>query len=318
MTSNPPDENELVLVNPNSTTLTTFNPYHLFPCPIRSNGFTTIPSSVCRLHPRIRHVSLSDEGLCVTKITSGTSRAVVGAAGDNRVSGWEAVYPKGSINPGNASAPRGGFGFYVGGPKFDGANAAPTNPCFNEAKEVLFSYAVYFEPGFDFNRGGKLPGVYGGSTPEVAYGCSGGRKTDREKCFSLRLMWRRNGDGEIYAYLPLNDTNKTVLSQVPPKSKLNPDFGFSVGQGSFKFVPGQWSVIAQRVKLNDDGVANGEIDLWVNGEKVISACGIIIREDPDCVVRGAHFQSFFGGNTGEWASPKDQCAYFAGVSGAVI
>ncbi|KAG8976147.1 hypothetical protein FRB90_009269, partial [Tulasnella sp. 427] len=314
---NPTDDNELILVDAatvsqypitsnTTTTSTAFNPYHLFPCPIRSNAFTTLPSSVCPIHPRIQHVPLSDESLSVTKITSGTSREIISAPGlDNRIAAWEAVYPKGSINPGNPSAPRGGFGFYVGGPEEE------MGWCFERAKEVLFSYAVYFEPGFEFNRGGKLPGLYGGSTREAAYGCSGGRKTDREKCFSLRLMWRRNGDAEIYAYLPLNETNKSVLSQVPPKSKLNPDYGFSVGTGSFKFVPGEWAVVAQRVKLNDEGAANGELDLWVNGEKVISVCGIIVREDPDCVVRGAHFQTFFGGNSEEWASPKDQCAYFA-------
>ncbi|KIO22045.1 polysaccharide lyase family 14 protein [Tulasnella calospora MUT 4182] len=193
MSSNPTDE--LILVNPTAittSTTSTFNPCYLFPCQIRSNAFTTLPSSIFPLHRRIRHVPLSDDDLSVTRITAGTSREVVGSPDDSRVPAWEAVYPKGSINPGNASAPRGGFGFYVGGPNFDGADAAPKS-CFEYAKEVLFSYAVYFEPGFDFNRGGKLPGLYGGATPEVAYGCSGGRKTDREKAFSLRLMWRRNG-----------------------------------------------------------------------------------------------------------------------------
>jgi len=177
---------------------------------------------------------------------------------------------------------------------------------------------VMFEPGFDFNRGGKLPGLYGGTTPEIAYGCLGGRQEGRDKCFSLRLMWRKNGQGEIYAYLPHNEQNKEVLLNVPPKSHLNPDYGFSVGMGSWKFVPGEWAVIAQRIKLNDVGYANGELDLWVNGEKVISAEGVIMREDEACVARGAHFQTFFGGHTAEWASPKTQAALFADISGAII
>lgn len=150
MSSIPTDE--LILVNsdaiPTSTT-SIFNPCYLFPCQIRSNAFTTLPSSIFPLHRRIRHVPLSDAALTVTRITAGTSREVVGSPGDSRVPAWEAVYPKGSINPGNTSAPRGGFGFYVGGPNFDGADAAPTL-CFEYAKEVLFSYAVYFEPGFEF------------------------------------------------------------------------------------------------------------------------------------------------------------------------
>jgi len=70
--------------------------------------------------------------------------------------------------------------------------------------------------------------------------------------------------------------------------------------------------------LNDVGVANGEIDIWVNGDKVICITGIVIRENADTVVRGAHFQTFFGGNSQEWASSKAQFALFANISGAII
>lgn len=64
-------------------------------------------------------------------------------------------------------------------------------------------------------------------------------------------------DGEIYAYLPLVKENTDVLCKVPPKSEQNPDYGFSIGRGAWRFEPGKWTVIAQRVKLNDAGEANG-------------------------------------------------------------
>ncbi|KAG8903743.1 hypothetical protein FRB99_002834 [Tulasnella sp. 403] len=285
------------------------DPYHLFPHSIR-RGFTASPTTP-RIHRRLIHVNLADKPLGVTKVSSGTTHDIIDDVprGLPGTKAWKAVYPEGSINPGNS--PRGGFGFYLAGP---GESICDLS-C---ATDVLFSYAVYFEPEFDFNLGGKLPGLYGGATPDIAYGCSGGRKQDRDRCFSLRLMWRRRGYGEIYAYLPFNEQNKQVLSNVPPKSKQNPDYGFSVGQGAFRFTPGEWMVIAQRVRLNDIGQANGEIDLWANGERVIAVREVIIREDSDCVVRGAHFQTFFGGNTPEWASPKTQFALFADVSGAII
>ncbi|KAG8862228.1 hypothetical protein FRB96_001807 [Tulasnella sp. 330] len=285
------------------------NVSHLFPCAVQS-GFTSAPGLD---GPNgLTYVPLSDDTLNIAKVSKETTHEIVEdlPLADPGTKAWRAVFPEGSINPNNKTAPKGGFGFYLGGPGGDFA--------FENAKEILFSYAVYFEPGFEFVRGGKLPGPYGGSTPEIAYGCSGGRKEDRDQCFSLRLMWRRNGDGEIYAYLPLTEENTDVLCKVPPKSEQNPDYGFSVGRGAWRFKPGKWTVIAQRVKLNDIGVANGEIDIWANGEKVICATGIVIRENSDTVVRGAHFQTFFGGHQQEWASPKTQCALFANISGGII
>ncbi|WAR06758.1 hypothetical protein MAR_016716 [Mya arenaria] len=53
---------------------------------------------------------------------------------------------------------------------------------------------VYFPDSFSWNRGGKLPGLWGGTRD-----CSGGRIKDT--CFSTRLMWRPLGDGEGYIKL---------------------------------------------------------------------------------------------------------------------
>lgn len=113
-----------------------------------------------------------------------------------------------------------------------------------------------------------------GGEGNSAYGCSGGRKEDRCRCFSLRLMWRlvelvsdatglttRNcradGKGEVYVYMPSNEANTKALLAVPPKSYGNFDYGFSVGRGCFNFTRGAWITVAERVRLNDPGVDNG-------------------------------------------------------------
>ena len=120
-------------------------------------GFTTCPSSST---PVVTLVELSDKTLGVHKVTSNTTHAlsppsvpVPGSPPDALA--WEAVFPAGSINPGNKTAPPGGFGFYLRGP-----------PPFAEAlkdvrdeSEVVFSYDVLFEDGFDWVKGGKLPGI---------------------------------------------------------------------------------------------------------------------------------------------------------------
>lgn len=75
-------------------------------------------------------------------------------------------YPKGSSNP--ANTPQGGIGFY----------AQPIE-LREEAKLVVLEYKLFFPKGFDFVKGGKLPGLYGGHE-----GCSGG--ADASSCFSTR------------------------------------------------------------------------------------------------------------------------------------
>ncbi|KAG8922221.1 hypothetical protein FRC02_012068 [Tulasnella sp. 418] len=184
------------------------NRQHLFPCRFRE-GFTTAPASR-RLHKWIRHYPLSDSALNVAKQTPGLSHNKVDTICTTPgTDAWEAVYPEGSINP--KGVIKGGFGFYLSGPK--------SFSC-EDAHELIFSYGVYFEPGFDFNKGGKLPGLYGGETPGLAYGCSGGRKQDRGQCFSLRLMWRENGGNVIITVHRFGMANVKTIPQMERYTRI--------------------------------------------------------------------------------------------------
>ena len=60
-------------------------------------------------------------------------------------------------------------------------------------QSMLVSYELAFDQNFDWVKGGKLPGIKGG--PDVT-GCSGGKEPNGTDCFSARLMWRKNGEGE--------------------------------------------------------------------------------------------------------------------------
>lgn len=63
---------------------------------------------------------------------------------------------------------------------------------------MMVTYEVAFDAGFDWVKGGKLPGIRGGLN---STGCSGGNKADGQDCFSSRLMWRMNGaaEGTLFA-----------------------------------------------------------------------------------------------------------------------
>ena len=123
--------------------------HHLFPIAILS-GWTTATASEHSTHPAIRHVSLSDSQLGVHRVLSGTTHEVC-TLSDGIAKAWEAVYRKGSYRP--SGEIRGGFGFYVKGPGQEWANNL------SNSEEVVFGYALRFQKGFEFVKGGKLPGV---------------------------------------------------------------------------------------------------------------------------------------------------------------
>jgi len=219
-----------------------------------------------------------------------------------------AHYPKGSYTFGND--PQGGFSFYAPG---------PDDVDLTTAKEATFGYSVYFPKGFAFQKGGKLPGLYGGDSDSVATSCSGGRRDT--KCFSARLMWRAEGKGEFYTYLPPYTISEFAANKkqckVAPESDCNPTYGASVGRGAFKFATGAWTTVSERVRLNDVGKANGELELFVNGKSVIHVSGLILTDSSEGRIRGMQMQTFFGGSSEDFASPKDQDVFFADFSAAV-
>ena len=60
-------------------------------------------------------------------------------------------------------------------------------------QSMLVTYEVAFDAGFDWVKGGKLPGLRGGPDPN---NCSGGNQANGTNCFSSRVMWRTDGNGE--------------------------------------------------------------------------------------------------------------------------
>ena len=112
-------------------------------------------------------------------------------------------------------------------------------------------------------------------------------------------MWRTNGEGELYTYLPSYENPgfeaNRILCNVAPSSYCNPTYGASVGRGAFDFKSGQWNTVSQRVRLNDVGQSNGELELFFNGQSVINVKGLKFRNNAEGRFRGIQAQTFFGG-----------------------
>lgn len=186
--------------------------------------------------------------------------------------------PRGAIDPGSMALrglPRGGAGFK--------SSILPTG-----STHAVLSYRVRFPSNFDFVRGGKLPGLYGG------VGNSGGKIPDGTDGFSFRLMWGKAGVGEVYAYLP---------SSVK--------YGTGLFRGEFKFERGIWHEVVEELKLNSPGAGDGLLRLWFDGRLVGEQRDLVIRKVDTLKIEGLFFDFFFGGNDDSWAPASDTYVDFA-------
>jgi len=107
-------------------------------------------------------------------------------------------------------------------------------------------------------------------------------------------MWREKGEGELYTYLPYSfSANKKFCKD--KGSHCNDVYGASIGRGKFTFATDKWTTVSERIKLNDVGKANGEIELFVNGKSVINVDGLVLRNNNSGNIRNLQMQTFFGG-----------------------
>ncbi len=99
----------------------------------------------------------------------------------------------------------------------------------------------------------------------------------------------------MYTYLPPSFSANKAVCDIPPFSTCNDVYGASVARGSFKWATGQWTTISQRVRLNDAGKQNGELEMFVGGKSVMSVGGLGLRDGSAGRIRGIQMQTFFGG-----------------------
>jgi len=196
---------------------------------------------------------------------------------------------------------KGGFGSSGSGIQFYSLWNSTGDPF----RTMLLTYEVAFDSTFDWVKGGKLPGLRGGPDANT---CDGGSASDGT-CFSTRIMWRKSGDGEAYAYIlaPNNlCSNRGVL--------CNEDFGISLDRGAFRLQDGQWNRISLLVQLNGDPqIANGQIQVFYNDVQAITQQNLQFRRTSDLDIGGMFFSTFYGGSDASWAPSSTTHAYFRNV-----
>jgi hypothetical protein len=149
--------------------------------------------------------------------------------------------------------------------------------------ELYLSYNLYFEDGFDWGLGGKLPGLLGKPMP------ISGTHITYDQAFRVMFMWQGQGDVHFYCY---DHDNPTI-------------YGRSNGVFGTPLPRGEWVSLTMRLSLNDVGSKNGFLEAYVNGRLVKQWSGLNFRNH-NYDIDTLYVETFMGGNDISWAPDHTQ------------
>jgi hypothetical protein len=157
--------------------------------------------------------------------------------------------------------------------------------------ELYLSYRVRFASGFQFVKGGKIPGLVGGTAPT---GC-----VNDTTGFSARMMWRTGGEVVQYMYFP------------EKQNACGDDYMYDLGNGPIDFQPGKWHTVEHRIVMNTPGEHDGIVEAWFDGAPALSEKAFIYRlAGATFGIDTLYFSTFFGGGDSSWAPSTAQIADF--------
>jgi hypothetical protein len=174
-------------------------------------------------------------------------------------------------------------------------------------EELLLSYRVRFDEGFLFTTTGKLPGVCGANDDLGCYRYTGGNRPHGDDGFSVRPVWL-DADGLAGSY----------VYHAGQAGEFGDIFVWQHANGEpVRFVRGQWHTLQVRVRLNQPGIADGEVEAWLDEEPVSLVSHMLFRNDSargrDIRINEVYFNTFHGGRHPEDAPARTQHAFFDGL-----
>lgn len=163
----------------------------------------------------------------------------------------------------------------------------------NSYDSITMEYRVKFQKGFDWSRGGKLPGFSGGD------GNTGKDKADDGKGWSVRLMWRENG--KLIPYVYHYNQPKTYGDK------------FDVSSLTY-FQADRWYLIKIKTIINTEANRDGVLEIDVDGKNLFRKTNICFAtEDGKRKINQIRWAIFRGGSDETWYSDKEQYIYFDDV-----
>ncbi len=150
------------------------------------------------------------------------------------------------------------------GERRSGVGFTWTPPGLGKARAACLSYAVYLPETFSFGKGGRLPGLMGGtntSTDEAEMARS---------AISTRYTWSQTGAGNVLLQSPGSPDGRTIAA----------------ANEAFPLPRGKWTDLDQEVILNTPGEKNGTLRVWLDGKLVLNRTGVVYRTRPDVTLSG--------------------------------
>lgn len=170
-----------------------------------------------------------------------------------------------------------------------------------------FAYNFKTSPQFDSVKGGKIPGLCGGTCPSGGaqttnaprLGDGGNNPAGKAIGWSGRNMWQTGGHLIQYFYHP----NQT--------SQYGPGYSYRYASGDRTYInDNKWHSIEHYVKMNTPGKTDGVFQAWFDGTRVMNLQNIRFRDDTSYAIDMLMFSVFFGGGDASFATTKDEYLYF--------
>ncbi|MBO7551090.1 MAG: alginate lyase [Fibrobacter sp.] len=189
-------------------------------------------------------------------------------------------YPKGCVGPSDNDTPA--------------CAAQIIQPLVKTADTMWSAYDIFFEDGFEFQLGGKLPGLCGGKC------YTGNALPETGDGWSARIMWRKDGNAVQLIYF------------MGQSSEYGDDFKWDLN-GTItqkQFTTGTWHRIVNKVSMNTitapgNGDKNGRVQAWLDGELVLDVDTLRLRDYDTVKVDKFYLSTFHGGSSTEWAPTHD-------------
>ena len=189
-------------------------------------------------------------------------------------------YPKGCVGPNDNDTPA--------------CAAQIIQPLVKTADTMWSAYDIFFEDGFEFQLGGKLPGLCGGKC------YTGNAMPETGDGWSARIMWRKDGNAVQLIYF------------MGQESVYGDDFKWDLN-GTIpqkQFITGTWHRIVNKVSMNTiatpgNGDKNGRVQTWLDGELVLDVDTLRLRDYDTVKVDKFYLSTFHGGSSAEWAPTHD-------------
>lgn len=194
-------------------------------------------------------------------------------------------YPKGCVGPNDNDTPA--------------CAAQIIQPLVKTADTMWSAYDIFFEEGFEFQLGGKLPGLCGGKC------YTGNAMPETGDGWSARIMWRKGGNAVQLIYF------------MGQHSEYGDDFKWDLGgkNPQAQFTIGKWHRIVNKVSMNTvktpgAGDKNGRVQAWLDGELVLDVDTLRLRDYDTLHVDKFYLSTFHGGSSAEWAPTYDNFIRF--------